>query len=265
MVFHLQFPKFDRAASAGETSKELKMTLAKTIISVALMAVLVGCEDGSASDSFEFGAGIEHIIVNVDFGDITLHTNRVRDGAEVNTKVDCRTASAHYDVYVEDATLYVEMIAGMDASACDGAVEIIVPAAVSIDARTASGDIEIDGIDGDAKIVTFDGNIALTDIAGDLEVAAVSGDVTGVELQSARNTVTLGAGNAALSFAQTPHLVDVDIIMGNATLTVPHNTYRIDAVTESGLVNLDGVNNLPSADKALSLAIESGDILIAGN
>jgi len=47
-------------------------------------------------------------------------------------------------------------------------------------------------------------------------------------------------------------------------LTVPETTYRIDAVTDSGLVTVDGVDDLKSADSELLLTVESGDILIRG-
>ncbi len=241
------------------------MTLARTITSVALMATLVGCVEGISTESFELTDEVQQVVVNVDFGDLTIRAGRVSDGALVNVEVDCRTVAADYDVYVDGETLHVEMNTGMDASACEGVFEIIVPATVSIDARTARGNVAVTGIDGDVKTLTYDGNIELTDVAGDLEVAAVSGDVTGVDLKSANNTVTVGAGDANLSFTQTPHLVDVDTIMGNVNLTVPETTYRISAVTDSGLVNVNGVSNLASADSELLLTVDSGDIVIAGN
>ncbi|MCP4602465.1 MAG: hypothetical protein GY847_18445 [Proteobacteria bacterium] len=239
------------------------MTLAKTIITVALITVLVGCSEGASKDSFEFNENIQHIVVNVDFGELTLNAGRVRDGALVNAEVDCRTAAAEYDVYVEGNTLHVEMDTGNDASACEGAFEIIAPANVSIDARTARGNVIVEGIEGDVKAVSYKGNIELTDVAGDLEIAAVSGDVIGTNLRSAENTVTVGAGETALSFASTPRLVNVDTIMGNPILNVPGTNYRIDASTESGLVTMDGLHNLASAESTLLLTVESGDILIA--
>ncbi|MCP4675177.1 MAG: hypothetical protein GY854_06655 [Deltaproteobacteria bacterium] len=240
------------------------MTLARTITSVALMAALIGCAEDTSSESFELNENIERVVVNVDLGDLTISAGSMQDVTLVNVAVDCRTVAADYDVYVDGDTLHVEMNAGIDSSACEGAFEIIVPADVDVTARTARGNVAVTGIDGDVSAVTYDGNIELTDVAGDLDISAVSGNVTGIELESMDNTISLGAGDAALAFTRAPHLVDVDTIMGNVNLTVPETTYHIDAVTDSGLVDVDGVNNLATADSELLLIVESGDILIRG-
>ncbi len=236
-----------------------------TIIFASILIAAQACHPNTESESFELNGSIDRVVVNVDVGEVILKVGDNSKGALVDVEIGCRTAVPRYDIYLQQGTLYVELNAGTGASACDGTFDITVPKQISADLNTGSGDIVIKGIQGDVKAVSYEGNITLDSIAGNLDIAAVSGNIDGLNLDTKEGIVESGNGNVDLSYTSQPTLVDVDIIMGNATIFVPESAYQIDASTDLGEVNLNGVTHLPDVTNTLILTVDSGDIVISGN
>lgn len=236
-----------------------------TKISLALIVTLTlaACDDGTASHSYEIDGPVEHLLVNTDLGDVVVHGH---DGSrtDITVELSCRTVTPQPAVALDAGALTVSLDAGNGASACDGVIEISAPHHIAASLRTGSGDIEISAIDGRVEAVSYDGNVTVDDVDGGLELSVASGDIIGAALGTTRCTAEAGAGNVDLSFTSTPISVDVDIVIGEANVTVPASLYAIDASTDAGEVFVDGVVEAPSVDNELVVTADAGDITIIG-
>lgn len=168
-----------------------------------------------------------------------------------------------------------------------------VPAAVSVQVQSASGDVSVVGVRGPVQAASSSGGLSLTDlggsvvantssgdqhfvnIAGDLTAHSSSGAIQAVGVAQPRE-VTTSSGEIALTgtFAATTR---VESGSGDVTLRVaPASSARIDVTSGSGGVTLRGLSlsgqaTTPhSVTGALGAAVGqveihtgSGDVLLA--
>lgn len=223
-----------------------------------------GCADTAYSTSYEFSSPIERVVVDVAIGDVVV---KATDGDEsrVDIDVECRVAVPDVDVTLEGRVLSVKMFGGMGgASDCRGHFEIEIPVSAAVFVTTESGDVAASGVSGEVRLTSFKGNISLDTLSGPMEVQAASGTVIGSGLRGSVGRFYVGNGDVDLVYETTPSSVDVDMILGDAKLTVPQNVYNISADTLEGIVDIKGLTSAPEATRLLWLAIDTGDIRIAG-
>ncbi|MDJ0764957.1 MAG: DUF4097 family beta strand repeat-containing protein [Myxococcota bacterium] len=235
-----------------------------TLVSICIAVATLGCEENTAQDSFAFEAPVRFVSLNTDFGNVAIAAVDSGDIARVSVDIACRTSVPEYDVYVEQDVLMFSLEAGSGAHACEGEIEIEVPADTAADIRTSRGNVVVNTLHGPLKIVSFDGDITLNDVRGELDATAVSGDITGSHIASNKTRVTIGAGNADLTYASEPAYADIDVLAGNAQLVVPIAAYNVEAAAHAGHVDVTGISCTDDADRSLLLAVESGDINVYG-
>ncbi len=240
------------------------MTLKQTIFTVTALFAM-GCSDGFSTQTFEFDERITHVSVFTDLGDVTIEGTNDVETATVEVELDCQNSVPDYSLLVENTHLVFEMKVPQGAEACDASITIRVPSLAALEIRTGRGDVVLQDTEGRTSIVNYDGDIELDNVSGALEVTAVSGNIAGTRMQSLSSEITLGAGNANLAYTKRPEVVDVDVLSGNSTLVVPSATYVVEASTEAGEVELDGISTDESASSTLVLCTNSGDIRIHGS
>lgn len=138
-----------------------------------------------------------------------------------------------------------------------------LPADVELVVTGGSGDISVEGTR--AKIVATAefGDISVADVGGDLELTTGSGDIEGRLLNSEHVTVvTDGAdGRVDLEFDARPVLVDAKTVGGDIVYTVPAGPYVIDAVSKTGVLDIDVEIATGVSSKLVAYSV-SGDITI---
>jgi putative adhesin len=115
---------------------------------------------------------------------------------------------------------------------------IEVPAGVGADIRSASGDIDVRGIDGALSAVSTSGAIRASDVAGDVQLRSTSGAIsaTGVD-RLTRAQSTSGRINLNGAFAEA---AQISSMSGEITVRfAPSASVRVDASSVSGDVTGD--------------------------
>jgi hypothetical protein len=114
------------------------------------------------------------------------------------------TGAIDVSVRVDDETVHVAHRTNF-LFFCGGLrYQITAPATADIRVTTASGDVQIEAIDGDVTIETTSGDVRLDAIGGALAVKTVSGDVTLRKGQVPRARVETTSGDVNLSGVRGP-------------------------------------------------------------
>ncbi len=182
----------------------------------------------------------------------------VRGGAGVVT-VDRRTTSslAEPDPSATTAgavlrlTSHCPPLAGM--SRCGTSYVVHVPAGVSVDARTSSGDASVSGVDGTVILHSGSGGVSATDVTGRVTLDTSSGDVTATRVsggpvslhassgsisadgvRAGRLSAATSSGDVGVHFATAPTDVTATSASGDVTVTVPHGPQLYDVAQQTG-------------------------------
>lgn len=135
--------------------------------------------------TFKAGPGTTIVLANVS-GDIVVSAGgagevrleavkRVRDTVEANARQ--RLEATSIDITEQANRIEVRAIYphGRNRVAVD--YTVTAPAGVTLDARSVSGNVSLDGIKGEVRVETVSGNVTATGLAGETTLKAVSGDV----------------------------------------------------------------------------------------
>ncbi|RKX34818.1 MAG: hypothetical protein DRP71_05780 [Verrucomicrobia bacterium] len=118
----------------------------------------------------------------------------------------------------------------------DITVAVTVPAMSRVSIKTASGDVELKGVNGDHRLDTASGDIAIKTVQGDLYIDTASGDIVGSALEG---------------------LLRFSTASGDVILTDVGP--EIDANSASGDIKIKGAGGTVKANAA------SGDITVKGS
>ena len=153
--------------------------------------------------------------------------------------------------------------ADVEAQASSGDVSLSeIQGAVAVE--VSSGDITLSDINGGVFAATSSGDISLSSVFGDIDAATDSGDITGEALACDGFSASLGSGDLALDFSAAVQLLNVEVSSGNIEVTLPFDSYQIDAQTSSGDVTITNLINDPTETRSISAQTSSGDITLRG-
>ena len=191
-----------------------------------------------------------------------LHTPRIRavkDGMKVRLRGSCPSFSV---------------------GPCRASVVMHVPASISLDVRsdsgdlsasglsgsvslrTGSGDVNADGLTGSADLQTQSGDVNVRALNGPLALRTASGDVNGEDLGAGTVEAASASGDVELDFRLAPSDVEASTSSGDVDVVVPRgDTYRVESDTGSGDSEV-GVKTDPKATRVIRARTNSGDAMV---
>jgi hypothetical protein len=123
---------------------------------------------------------------------------------------------------------------------------VIVPDNVTLDIRTTSGDVSLNGYRGTARIVTGDGEVDIAGYCGNsLEARAGSGDID-------------------LEAACAPPRMSLRATSGSIHAVLPTGRYDLDAESSSGRESVRGLTPRADAPYSVQVLSQSGDVDVEG-
>jgi hypothetical protein len=218
--------------------------------------------------------------VNVEEGDagvVRLRVDSSDTGFEIHQRVDAIEASGRGRTY---ATVSLPPMAEVEIETSSGDVMVATPLARldavtasgnidfgSIDrlrAKTASGRIRGDQVDGEASCVTASGSIRITRLADRADLSTASGDVSVGECSGIIHCATL-SGSVKVEKVTGP-AVKVKSMSGGVKLGIPPRTrLELDAESLSGKVTLpepSARREPPEREISVKVRLVSGDLKI---
>jgi hypothetical protein len=119
--------------------------------------------------------------------------------------------------------------------------------------------------DADVIVRGDSGDISAERLAGHLQLTTDSGDVNGRDLNAITARATTNAGNVDLDFTTQPVSVSANSDSGDVLVTVPvGGEYRVDATTDAGDVNVEGILRNDRALRSISATANAGDVTVRG-
>jgi hypothetical protein len=116
----------------------------------------------------------------------------------------------------------------LDGLAPSVALELQVPATVSVDASVPSGSVDLAGLQGDLHVQTTDGSVTVADARGRLRLRSTSGEIKATGLRSPAVDAQADSGTVGLEFSAPPERVAASVGSGELRITVPPNSrYRV--------------------------------------
>ncbi|WP_433114810.1 DUF4097 family beta strand repeat-containing protein [Micromonospora sp. CA-246542] len=160
---------------------------------------------------------------------------------------------------------------------CSVSYEVTVPAGVSVQGDSGSGDVELTKV-GAVKLRLGSGDVRITEVTGSLDVETGSGNI---DLSEADSTVRLRAGSGDVSARRVAGATDAEAGSGNVTIEletptsarahassgdvsvlVPAGSYRVRSSTGSGDARITVADD-PAASLVLDGSAGSGDVTIS--
>lgn len=122
---------------------------------------------------------------------------------------------------------------------------LTIPAGMSVETASASGDVEVARITSDVVASSASGNLVIRDITGDLEAHVASGDIT---VEDVTGSVDLGSAAGDIVVRNVGGDAEVSVATGDVELTsiggsLELNSYTGDSVVDGvGAVMYEGIN-----------------------
>jgi len=209
--------------------------------SVALV-LLSGCHEADIHEERAvITDDVDSVVVDVGSGDLTLVE---RDVSEVTVYATIDGDTNHLGHEVVDGRLTLFDVCNDDHCSVD--IDATVPYGVSVQLRTGSGDVLVDGAT--AGIIVDTG----------------SGDVRGHGISGVGLSVNTGSGNVALSVSDPAESIVLRTGSGDVALQVPTGSYAFNVSTGSGNESFDGVNQDAASVGRIDVHTGSGDVAIRG-
>jgi hypothetical protein len=129
---------------------------------------------------------------------------------------------------------------------CSVSYRVVVPDSVSIDLRTGSGSIRLEGYRGPAQIATRSGDVSVTGYCG-------------FSLQARTES-----GNIDASTLCSPPQLSLRATHGNVRAVVPAGRYRLDAETAGGTRTVQRIADSQEAPFSIQALSSAGDVTVEG-
>lgn len=281
-----------RGGPPSAEARLLRRTVGLVVALVAAFAVLSGAHTlvdllshaSRDAPAREF-AGVRTVRIDAGNGDVRVRAGAPGSPVRVQRRITEGLSSP--DVTAEQAGGALELRDRCPwfANACGVAYTLTVPPEITVDIRSGSGDVELDGVrssrpmtvdvdSGDVDVrdveaprlslATDSGNLTLDRItAPRLDARSDSGRVDGTRLRASSVTAHVDSGRIRLSLLDRPRTVEAGADSGDVTVAVPAGRYRVDASTSSGSVERDRrIVRDDAGDRRLALDSDSGDLEI---
>lgn len=143
---------------------------------------------------------------------------------------------------------------------CGADYTLEVPAGVSVQARTSTGDITITDISGPLHLTTSTGDVRVTGADGELQLRSSTGDVVATELTSDTVDASTDTGDVRLTLSTAPRTVTARTSTGDVHIVVPEGqAYRVEAQTSTGDTGVTVQRN-DTSSRSIVARTSTGDI-----
>ncbi len=158
-------------------------------------------------------------------------------------------------------SLFIERGQSMNIS-----LTLIVPAGLSIETASASGDVEIDRIQADIEASSASGDLVIRDIGGDLTATVASGNI---DVDGVGGTVILSSAAGDIVVRKVGGDAEISVATGDVELTsiegsLDLNSYTGDSVVDGvGTVRYEGISGsarFVDVRGAVEASAASGDL-----
>ncbi|MFF9773612.1 DUF4097 domain-containing protein [Streptomyces sp. NPDC013978] len=236
----------------------MRLRLFSTVLAGGLAAVgLSACGPG---ETFEDDASLQERITSVRLdtgtGSVTLRGREGLDEVSVHREV------TYHGDKPEETTHRVDegrLILGGCGDDCKVDYTVEVPAGLPVEGGTSRGDASLSQV-GSVDLKTGSGDLTLEGVVGRVKARTSNGSITGKDLrgggidaETSNGEIDLTPGKAQDIRAKTTN--------GGLTVNVPASSYRISVTTGNGDKNL-GVRNDPAGLHRIDLTSGNGDISV---
>lgn len=214
----------------------------------------------SISESFD---GVDRITVSAASGSVEL-VPAPNNQVSVQRVDNYVLNKPSIEQRVDGSSLVLESdCGGLSLGTCASDYELSVPAGVSVEIETTSGDVEANNIRSDVRAVTGAGDVMAEQMYGRLDLQTRTGDVDLDQIASLEVKAVTDSGSVGLVTVSGPDRVEVTTESGDADVKLPENfgPYRVDATSANGVATVD-LGSDPSAQRAVTVRSGSGEVLV---
>ncbi|WP_441246200.1 DUF4097 family beta strand repeat-containing protein [Kitasatospora sp. McL0602] len=147
---------------------------------------------------------------------------------------------------------------------CGVTLDIQVPAATAIQARSSSGAVQIHGVSGEIRAQSLSGQFKLDGVSGPVWVKSTSGQIVGRGLASQKVQAAVTSGRIDLAFARPPEAVTVLATSGETVVAVPtdQTRYNVTGHVTSGNWGVDPGVMDSTSHRTIDATVTSGDVSV---
>jgi hypothetical protein len=148
---------------------------------------------------------------------------------------------------------------------CAVDLTVTVPSAVTVDALTDVGDLNIRDLTGAETLRSSDGDIVMQRVVAPvLHVSSETGEVRVLSVKSRSLNLHSSDGDINAALAAAPHDVLASTDTGDVDLTVPSGVYAVDTHSDDGTTRVRGITEHSDAPRKISARTSDGDISVVG-
>lgn len=242
--------------------------MSRTILSASILftttMILAGCDLQTETFNYKPTGSLApvKIVTNLDIGDVEVRPTTASGTVSIVAEAQWAAKKPSVKFSQTGTTLYVTADCAEEDIACRVDLSLTVPPQVALDIRAEESNITVSGLDGDATLNTAVGDIELEDMSGKLDLTAGDGRIVGGDLVSRNVTSVSEEGQTTLEFVGGADNITVTARTGDVKLTVPPTSYRIDAGSAEGKVDIDALAS-NTATRQIKVRSSTGDISIA--
>jgi hypothetical protein len=221
----------------------MRSLLQPILATLLLPVVAAGCYGADRhTERASFDERVESVSVDVGSGDLTL---RGGDVAFVTVTARVEGDANHLGHSLSDG--HLALFDECNDDHCSVDINATIPAGVSVELHTSSGDIHLDGL------------------LGTLSLDTGSGDIQGSSLSGADLVAVTGSGDVDLDVIAPAERIHVRTGSGDVHLDVPSGSYALRIDTGSGDTSVRGITDDAGALNTLEVTTGSGDVTIRGH
>ena len=202
------------------------------------------------------------VVVSTNDGPVTVAGGAAKSAA-VTATPSYRGRAPTLSYRVADRVLTVRATCPQERD-CQVALQLQIPAGVSVRAATDLGAVRLTGLTSRATADSQLGNIYLSRVAGLVTAQTELGQVSATGLTAYRATLTTAQGSVDAAFSVAPELVTASSQLGSVTLHLPGNSsYAVTASADLGSTTVT-VPRSGSSRHVVNASSQLGSVTVTG-
>lgn len=217
----------------------------------------------SQTETKTYFAMIYDIAIELDMGDVIVVPGEESGLVSITRRIAWSYQRPKITEQWDGQTLRISADCGVWLLAgprCGVTYTVQVPFHVSVQARTSTGDITVNDIQGPLQLTTSTGDIRVTGAANELRLNSRTGDIVVSAITAPVVDASTGSGDIRLTLADSPMSVSARTTTGDVFIVVPPGpSYKVEANTSVGDTRIT-VRNDTWAGRSIVARTTTGDI-----